>query len=108
MFGSAPDALLLVCDVKRRRIETFDTPVLGYRELIRMHEALCGTVKPARAIGMALNTHGLAGDEARAEIERARRETGLPADDVVRNGAASLWDAIAPHLHKTRPLAEVQ
>ncbi|MBV9270630.1 MAG: DUF1611 domain-containing protein [Candidatus Eremiobacteraeota bacterium] len=108
MFGGAPDALLLVCDVKRKRIETFATPILGYRELIRTHEALCATVKPAKVVAVALNTHGLSEDEARAEIERARRESGLPADDVVRNGPGSLWDAVVPQLQKTRPLAEVE
>jgi len=108
MFGCAPDQLLLVCDVKRSRIEVYDTPVLSYRELIRTYEALCGTVKPATVVGIALNTHGLAEEAARDEIERARRETALPADDVVRNGPDYLWDAIAPQLHKTRPLAEVQ
>lgn len=108
MFGSAPDALLLVCDVKRSRIETYETPILGYRELIRTYESLCGTVKPAKVVGIALNTHGLSAEEARAEIERARRETALPADDVVRNGPTELWDAVAPQLQKTRPLAEVQ
>lgn len=108
MFGSAPDALLLVCDVKRSRIETYETPILSYRELIRTYEAMCGTVKPAKVAGIALNTHGLSAQDAQAEIERARRETALPADDVVRNGPLELWDAVAPQLHKTRPLAEVQ
>jgi uncharacterized NAD-dependent epimerase/dehydratase family protein len=107
MYGCAPDTLVLVCDVKRTRVETYNTPILSYRELIRTYEALCGTVKPARVIGIALNTHGLTDERARQEIERARGETALPADDVVRNGPHALWDAIAPHLEKTKPLAEV-
>jgi hypothetical protein len=43
-------------------------------------------VKPAKVAGIALNTHGLDDDAARAAIERARGETGLPCDDVVRHG----------------------
>ncbi len=106
LFGAAPDALLLVADVKRTAIGGFNTPVLPYRELISLYETLCATVKPARVAGLALNTYGLPDDRARYEIERARNETALPADDIVRFGAHALYDAIAPQLHRRRPLAE--
>lgn len=109
LFGSAPDALVLVVDPKRTYIETFGTPTLLYRALIRTYEALCASVKPAKVAGIALNTHGLAEERAREEIERARSETQLPADDVVRFGPRALWTAIEPHLQKTEPLrAEVK
>lgn len=105
MFGAAPDELLLVVDPKRARIEVFETPTLSYRELIRTYEALCASVKPAKVVGIALNTHGLSDERAREEIERARTETMLPADDVVRFGPHALWDAIAPQLIKRFPLS---
>ena len=105
MFGAAPDALVLVVDPKRTRVEGFETPTLSYRALIRTYESLCATVKPAKVAGVALNTHGLSEQRAREEIERARSETLLPADDVVRLGAGSLWAAIEPHLTKTAPLS---
>ena len=98
MYGAAPDALVLVVDPTRGRVSGYDTPTLGYRELIRLHEALLATVKPARIVGIALNTRLLDEAQARAEIERARRETGLPADDVVRNGPDALYAAIAPQM----------
>ena len=105
MYGAAPDALVLVCDPTRERLGGYDTPTLGYRELIRLHEALLATVKPARTIGIALNTRNLSAEQARDEIERARRETGLPADDVVRNGPGALYAAIAPQMHREQPCA---
>ena len=105
MYGSAPDALVLVCDPRRERLGGYDTPTLGYRELIRLHEALLATVKPARVVGIALNTRHLSESEARDEIERARSETGLPADDAVRNGPDELYAAIAPHLRRSSPCA---
>ncbi|MGZ3498265.1 MAG: DUF1611 domain-containing protein [Vulcanimicrobiaceae bacterium] len=105
MFGAAPDALVLVCDAKRAYVETYNTPILSYRELIRTYEGLLATVKPAKVVGLALNTLGLSDDRARAEIERARTETALPADDVVRFGPHHLYDAIVPQLHKRLPLA---
>ncbi|HKU68927.1 MAG TPA: DUF1611 domain-containing protein [Candidatus Baltobacteraceae bacterium] len=105
MFGAAPDALVLVVDPKRDRIETYDTPTLSYRALIRTYESLCATVKPARVAGIALNTHGLSDARAREEIERARTETQLPADDVVRFGPHALWAALEPNIQKTAPLS---
>jgi uncharacterized NAD-dependent epimerase/dehydratase family protein len=108
LYGTAPDALVLVCEVPHASIPTFGTPVLGYERLIALHEALLATVKPARVVGIALNTRAIASDDAaRREIARARAETGLPADDVVRFGCAALYDAIVPSITKRRPLSEV-
>lgn len=103
MFGAAPDALVLVCDPARASVHGFPTPTLAYRELIRLHEAVLAPVKPARVVGIALNTRGMSDDRARAEIERARSETALPADDVVRFGPDSFYRAIADSIAKTQP-----
>ena len=103
MSGSAPDALILVCDPSRRRIESYETPILGYRELITLHETLLTTLKPAKVIGVALNTHAYDEAGAREEIARAREITGLPAADVVRYGAADFYAAIAPAIVKGQP-----
>jgi uncharacterized NAD-dependent epimerase/dehydratase family protein len=104
LYGGAPDALVLVHNVARAAIEDYDVPILSYRALIRTYESLCASVKPARVAGIALNTRDCTGDEAKAHIERARAETGLPCDDVVRNGPHALYDAIAPALVKTEVL----
>ncbi len=104
MFGSAADALVLVCDPRRRQIEEYSTPTLGYRALIDLHEALLATVKPAGIVGVALNTRELSENQARDEIARARAETGLPADDVVRFGADRFYGEIAPRIVKRAPL----
>lgn len=106
LYGSAPDALVLVHDPARTNIETFGTPLLSYRALIRTYEGLCASVKPAKVVGIALNTRGLDEERAREEIARAADETGLPCGDLVRFGAASFYDAIAPAIaSKTAPLA---
>jgi uncharacterized NAD-dependent epimerase/dehydratase family protein len=104
MTGSGADALVLVWDPQRTHIESYPTPTLGYRECIRLHEALVGAVKPARVVGVALNTRGLTETRAREEIARARSETQLPADDVVRFGPDRFYAEIAAALVKTRPL----
>jgi uncharacterized NAD-dependent epimerase/dehydratase family protein len=51
-------------------------------------------VRPARVVAIALNTRGVSEEEARAAIAAAEAETGLPADDPVRFGAAKLVDAV--------------
>ena len=104
LYGGAPDALVLVHDIARTVIEDYDVPILGYRTLIRTYESLCAAVKPAKVIGVALNTRSCSDEEARAQIERARAETGLPCDDVLRNGPHALYDAIAPAIVKGQPL----
>ncbi len=104
LYGGAPDALVLVHNVARTTIEDYDVPILSYRALIRTYESLCATVKPARVVGIALNTRDCTPEEARDHIQAARSETGLPCDDVVRNGPHALYDAIAPSLAKTAVL----
>ena len=104
LYGSAPDALVLVHLVKRKEIEGYGIPLLSYRDLIRTYESLCAGVKPARVIGIALNTLGLTDAEAHAAIADARAQTQLPVDDLVRFGAHAFYDAIAPAIVKTKVL----
>jgi uncharacterized NAD-dependent epimerase/dehydratase family protein len=98
LYGSAPDALILVHVASRTHIDGYGTPILSYRHLIRTYEALCATVKPAKVVGIALNTGDLDEAAARSAIERAKSETGLPVDDVVRYGPHALYDAVAPDI----------
>jgi len=104
MTGTAPDALILVADPRRAQIESYGTPTLPYAEAIEIHERLLRTTKPAEVVGIALNTQGLSEADARAEIARAHDATGLPADDVVRFGAARFYADIAPMIAKRPPL----
>jgi uncharacterized NAD-dependent epimerase/dehydratase family protein len=104
MTGCAPDALVLVCDPRRRSIESYPIPTLDYVESIEMHERLLVTVKPANVVGIALNTSGLPEQAAKSEIARATAQTGLPADDVVRFGAQRFYAEVAPRIFKREPL----
>jgi uncharacterized NAD-dependent epimerase/dehydratase family protein len=105
LYGCAPDALVLVHVATRTIIDAYATPILSYRHLIGMYEALCATVKPAKIVGIALNTSGLDDRTARHAINRAEDETELPVDDVVRFGPHALYEAIAPRIAaKTAPV----
>ena len=103
MYGSAPDALILVCDPSLRMLAEYATPAMSYRELIAAHENLLAAVKPASVVGIALNTRGLSDERAHAEIARAAEETGLPTDDVVRFGAREFYAQVAPRVVKRAP-----
>jgi len=95
--GSAPHLLVLCHEAGRTEIEGAGGgphPIPPLRELIELHERLALPARPARVVAVALNTRALGEDEARAAIEAAEEDTGLPADDPVRFGAAKLVDAV--------------
>jgi uncharacterized NAD-dependent epimerase/dehydratase family protein len=70
-------------------------PIARLRPFIELHERIAGTVAPSKVVAVAVNT-SLVADEASARraISAVAAETGLPADDPVRFGAAPLWSSI--------------
>jgi uncharacterized NAD-dependent epimerase/dehydratase family protein len=103
IHGSAPDAMILCHQATRTVIRRYTIPIPGLRQLAEMHEYVVAPIKPAKVIGVALNTFGLPDSEARAAIDRASRETGLPAADPVRYGAAPLMDAVEAFVAHSPP-----
>ncbi|HYL39767.1 MAG TPA: DUF1611 domain-containing protein, partial [Candidatus Binatus sp.] len=70
-------------------------PIARLPEFIRLHEAVAGMVSPSKVVAVALNTSLYPDDaEARRVIAATEAETGLPAGDPVRFGAADLWPRI--------------
>jgi uncharacterized NAD-dependent epimerase/dehydratase family protein len=95
LHGCLPDALVLCHRAGSTVIDDYpETPIPSLTSLIALYEGAIGWVRPARVVAIALNTRGLTDDEARAEIERAAAETGLPATDPVRFGAETLLEAV--------------
>ena len=95
MHGSAPHAYVLCHEAGATAIEGYpDHPIPPLGELVDLHERASLTARPARVACIALNTRALGEDEARAAVAEAEEETGLPADDPVRFGAARLLDAV--------------
>jgi uncharacterized NAD-dependent epimerase/dehydratase family protein len=95
--GSAPHLLVLCHEAGRTEIEGAGGgphPIPPLRELVELHERFALPARPARVAAVALNTRALGEAEARAAIVAAEEETGLPADDPVRYGAAKLVDAV--------------
>jgi uncharacterized NAD-dependent epimerase/dehydratase family protein len=95
--GSVPHVLVLCHEAGRDEIEGAGGgphPIPPLSDLVDLHERLALPVRPARVAAVALNTSRLGEAEARAAIAAAEQETGLPAGDPVRFGAAPLVDAV--------------
>jgi D-glutamate N-acetyltransferase len=96
IHGSAPHLYVLCHEVGRTVVDgdATKTPLASLSELVDLHERMSLPRRPAKVVCVALNTSNVDEDEARAAIVAAEEETGLPADDPVRFGAAKLLDAV--------------
>ena len=95
LHGSAPDQLILVHKAGVTAIRNYpDLAIPPLSELVAAYELVTARVRPARVTAIALNTSDLDEDAARAAIEKAREETGLETDDVVRFGPDRVLDAV--------------
>jgi uncharacterized NAD-dependent epimerase/dehydratase family protein len=94
IHGSAPHAFVLCHLAGATEVEGFPGhPLPSLPELVELHERASLPARRARVLAIALNTRDLDDDAAHAAIATAEAETGLPADDPVRFGAARLLDA---------------
>ena len=94
LHGCMPDALILCHRAGSTRND--DYPWLAIPplpELVARAEEAAAWVRPARVAAIALNTRGLGDREARAAIDAASSQTGLPAGDPVRFAGDALLDA---------------
>lgn len=101
LYGSAPDALVLCHRPNTTYIDGFGNAIPSLVTLVEMHETLLRYVKPARVAAIVLDTSALEEGAAANAINVAELQTGLPADDPVRNGGAKLWTAISKELART-------
>ncbi|MFH0751919.1 MAG: NAD-dependent epimerase/dehydratase family protein, partial [Chloroflexota bacterium] len=100
IHGATPHAMVLV---HRAGLAAHDFdhlpersfPIAPLRPFIDLHERIAGTVAPSKVVAVAVNTSLLPDDEdARRAVAAVAAETGLPAADPVRFGAAPLWDKV--------------
>ena len=96
LHGSAPHALIL-CHLAG--LEVVDDnplfPMPSLTELIDLYERNTLIARRAKVVAIALNTRNLDDAAARAAIEAAEAETGLPAGDPVRFGPVGIADSRA-------------
>src|SRR3989442_8649542 len=109
LHGAGPDLMVLCHDVSRLSVKGYDDglPLRPLRDYVRIYEDAAAWRRPpgyppARVVAVALNTATVNEEFARAMIETAAIETGLPAADPVREGAAGA-DRIAHALRVAVP-----
>ncbi|MDR0788328.1 MAG: DUF1611 domain-containing protein [Gemmatimonadota bacterium] len=99
LHGCLPDAIIL-CHQPSRTCAYGGNGAYSWvtlpslPEMIHACEAAVAPLRPAKVIGIALNTWDLSPEEAAREVEKAERETGLPATDPVRFGPEPLVAAV--------------
>jgi uncharacterized NAD-dependent epimerase/dehydratase family protein len=95
MHGSVPHAYVLCHEAGLTELEVDGHhPIPPLPELVELHERISLPVRPARVVAVAVNTRTLDDAAARAAVDEAAEETGLPADDPVRFGPGRLLDAV--------------
>jgi len=96
LHGACPQAMVMCHDAKRTHVgkDKLPFPIPKLSELISLYEMMTNYVRPAKVVGVSLNTSGMDEKQARAALSAATADTGLPATDPVRFGADELFDAV--------------
>lgn len=94
LHGSWPDAMIMCHQPTRKRIDEFDVELPPLAWLVDAYERACLPLFRSKVTAVALNTYDLDETQARAEVERTRRETGLPVTDPVRWGPDAICDSL--------------
>jgi len=97
LYGVMPDCMILAHVAGRERLKRLETPILPLGELVELHQRLMAPFKNSPVVGITLNTAGLDEADARAELERAGKDVGLPTTDVVRFGCGPILEAVLDH-----------
>ncbi|MDZ4835438.1 MAG: DUF1611 domain-containing protein [Candidatus Melainabacteria bacterium] len=108
VHGAAPEVMIMCHKAGRDSTEgKGEFPLPDLNEMIRMYEQIAGIVRPAKVVGVCINTSKLSESEARKVVDQAAQLTGLPATDPVRFGADNLMDALEV-VFKSRKTTAVQ
>lgn len=94
LHGTAPAAMILCHEANRQKIKETDFPIPELTEFIEIYETLASHVRPAKILGVCLNTRKLSEEDARAAVKETAGKTGLPCTDPVRFGCVELVDVV--------------
>lgn len=104
IHGTMPDAMIL-CHQPTRLNDDYGLPIPDLKRIIKLHEDVVTFFKPTKVVGIGINSVGLSEEQSLAAAEAIERETGLPAIDTFRFGAAKLSDALLNYLGTSVPVA---
>ena len=91
--GSLPHKLILCHKAGARYLKNTKVEIESLNQFIKAYESISLPLRKAKVVGIALNTQGLTNKQILDAIKKAEDETGLPADDVVRNGGEKLFSS---------------
>lgn len=95
LHGSQPDAFVVCHEPTRTRMRNVSHPLPSIGAVIEATIAAGRLTNPGiRCVGIAINTSALGEVEARAVIDKAAADHGLPASDPVRFGAGPIVDRL--------------
>lgn len=89
--GSLPHKLILCHKAGNKYLKNTKVEIESLNQFVKVYESVSLSLRKAKVVGIALNTHGLTNEKALDAIKKAEDETGLPADDVVRNDGGKLF-----------------
>ena len=89
--GSLPHKLILCHRAGNKYLRNTKIEIESLNQFIKIYESVSLPLRKAKVVGIGLNTQGLTSEQAINAIKKAEDETGLPADDVVRNGGEKLF-----------------
>lgn len=99
LHGCCPDGLILCHQATREYIGDYHgrepwVKIPPLAELVELYERAAAPVRPTKVLGICLNTFDMPERAAREAVQRAARDTGLPATDPVRFDSGPLVEAI--------------
>jgi uncharacterized NAD-dependent epimerase/dehydratase family protein len=96
LHGAQPDGFVVCHEPTRTTMRGVTHPLPSIADVIDMTVRLGRLTSPdIRPVGIAVNTAALAESEARACLDRATAEHGLPAVDPIRTGVGPIVDRIS-------------
>lgn len=95
LHGCCPHGLVYVYEIGRTSVTGVDHVKLPpMSHFLKMYDLMANANFTCRIVGIAMNSRRVSAQEAAAERNLVRRETGLPVCDVIRDGSDELVDAI--------------
>jgi len=96
IHGAVPTHMILVH--RPQRIYSIGSDLVKLpplNEVIKVYESLVlPKDRGCKVVGVALNTKGLSDEQAKIEIKKTEKETGLPTNDVIRYGAENIFESL--------------
>lgn len=95
LHGAMPHGLIMCYEVGRKFVHNMpNIPLLPIEYYVNLYEKLSSAMHPCKVIGFALNSKKVTAEEAEIERQKIKKQFGLPACDVVRDGPDELVEAI--------------